>query len=355
MTFDITRDVLFIGKGVGAPCYYRVMLPAMALDCDWVGLAGEPPTLQWQTGLAKDDQGVPQSGMPDVFKYKIVVVQQPASEKWADVIAGMRAKGIVVLFETDDYLHGVRKLPDHLARDYYDRAYLRRSEACMRAASGIICSTDYIASRYSTFNPNVHVCRNGLDLGRYNLTVPPRDSFNVGWAGSTGHVSTLIPWLREVAKLMQVRGDVNFISIGENYADGMRQPLGPFPRERALPIPWAAIEQYPAAMTMFDVTLAPQGKGEWWKGKSDLRWLETGALGIPAIVNPSLYPEAEHGKTAMHARNPQQVFDALYTLINNPALREEIGDNVRTHVREKRSMKVMREQWREVFEAEVAG
>lgn len=351
MTFDITRDVLFIGKGIGGPCYYRVMLPAMALGADWIGLTGEPPTVQWNTGLAKDEDGVPQSAMPDLFKYKIVVIQQPASDGWVKLIRGLREQGIAVLYETDDYLHGIRKMSDHDGHDYFDRAYLRQAEACMAAATGIIGSTDYIVGRYADFNRRTFLCRNGLDLGRYDLTIPARDSFNVGWAGSTGHVKTLIPWLQQVAKIMQMRGDVNFVSIGENFADGMRQPLGPFPRERALPIPWAAIEQYPAAMTMFDATLAPSGPGEWWAGKSDLRWLEAGALGIPAIVDPKLYPESVHGQTAMQARSPQEVFESLYVLVNNPELRETISTNVREHVREKRSMTVMREQWREVFES----
>lgn len=347
--FDIERDVLFVGRSISAICYYRAMLPAMSLGCDWVGIEGVPPRIQWRTGLVKDENGVVQSAMPDLFKYKIVVLQQPHGEGWTKVIEGLRQRGVKVIYETDDYLHGVRQQADHQARDYFDRKYLRAAEACMRASDALIASTEYIRGNYANFNANAYLCRNGIDLGRYKLSPVERPSINVGWAGSTGHVQTTIPWLQQLAQIMQMRSDVNFISIGENFADGMRQPHGPFPRNRALPIPWSAIETYPAAMRMFDIALAPGGKGRWWRGKSDLRWLEAGALGIPTIANPDTYDEAIEGETAMLARSPQEVLTKLYALVGSPELRQTIGTQVQEHVRTKRSMKQMKEQWVEVF------
>jgi hypothetical protein len=220
----------------------------------------------------------------------------------------------------------------------------------MEAADALISSTDYIATEYASFNPFSYICMNGLDLGRYKLTRPERDSLNVGWAGSTGHVQTAIPWLQQVARIMQMRGDVNFVSIGENFAAGMRKPLGPFEENRALSIPWSAIETYPAAMRMFDIALAPGGKGRWWKGKSDLRWLEASALGIPTIVDPESYPEAVDGETALTASEPAEVLNKLYGLVNSPELRESIGSAAQEHVQQNRSMRHMKHQWQAVFE-----
>jgi hypothetical protein len=56
-------------------------------------------------------------------------------------------------------------------------------------------------------------------------------------------------------------------------------------------------------MTMIDVALAPAGKTGFHRAKSDLRWLEAGALGIPVIASPELYHDIEHGVTGSHARN----------------------------------------------------
>lgn len=56
---------------------------------------------------------------------------------------------------------------------------------------GLIVSTDFLARRYRTFNSNVFVCRNDLDLKRFDLTRVPRGRVNVGWSGATGHAEAL--------------------------------------------------------------------------------------------------------------------------------------------------------------------
>ena len=37
----------------------------------------------------------------------------------------------------------------------------------MRVTDGIICSTDYLARRYRSFNERTWACYNGIDLKRY--------------------------------------------------------------------------------------------------------------------------------------------------------------------------------------------
>ena len=44
-------------------------------------------------------------------------------------------------------------------------------------------------------------------------------------------------------------------------------------------------------MSTFDVALAPSGNNNLFRGKSDLRWLEASALGIPVVGDPEVYPE----------------------------------------------------------------
>jgi glycosyltransferase involved in cell wall biosynthesis len=326
------------------------MLPAMALGADWIGLNGEPPKLGWATGLAKDEQGVPQSAMPDLFRYKIVVLQQPQGPQWVKLIQGLREAGVKVLFEVDDYLHGIKHLEDHDWADKFGNEVLARYEEAMKACDGLIASTEWIRGNYSHFNKNAFLCQNGIDLGRYGLTRPKRDTINVGWAGATGHLKAITPWLQQVANIMQANPKVNFVSIGQTFADGFKPHFG---EERSIAVPWAAIEQYPSAMTMFDIALAPGGNGGWWKGKSDLRWLEAGALGIPIVANPTVYPEVEDGVTGMVATAPDEVAEKLWQLVGDQKLREEIGENARTYVRDNRSMKSVREQWVQAFLAVV--
>ena len=53
-----------------------------------------------------------------------------------------------------------------------------------------------------------------------------------------------------------------------------------------LDVPWAPFDVYPAAMTLMDVALAPAGRNNFFRGKSDLRWLEAARARYPARRRP---------------------------------------------------------------------
>lgn len=335
------RRVIFVGLGQTALCYYRCLLPAMALGCDWVGYRGEPPKLIYSTGLVKNGTLTPDL----IHDYDVVVLQQPRGRAWKRVIRLLQERGITVLYEIDDYLHGIPKVHGHDFRRAFTKERLAEVESCMRAADGLICSTPYLAQRYATFNEHVYVCRNGLDLSRYALTLPERDSTNIVWAGGTGHGDGAKDWFSMVAVLMRDYEEVYCVTIGQAFADALARH---FPG-RAASIPWTLVDIYPAAMTHGDIAIAPAGKGLWFKGKSDLRWLEAGALGMPIVADPDVYPDIEHGVTGFHAATKEEAYEQLEDLILDPALRLQVGANAREYVREHRSIAKMSEQWTEVF------
>ena len=132
---------------------------------------------------------------------------------------------------------------------------------------------------------------------------------------------------------MRERADTRFISVGQPFAQWSADEFG----ARALAIPFTALEVYPAAMTHFDIALAPAGKGDYFKGKSDLRWLEAAALGMPCIADPDVYPEIEHGVTGFHASTPAEMGGILRELVADRDLRERVGAAAREYVTEHRT------------------
>lgn len=328
-------DVLFVGLGRSAVAWYRCYLPAMFMGADYIGLEGTPPEFKATTGQRRRE---------DLAQYKVVVLQQPL-EGWAPLIKKMREKGILVLFEIDDYVHGIRKMADHDFAEGFQRKRLEIYERNMRLCDGIIASTEYIGRRYREFNRNVWVCEIGLDLARYSLTKPERPTINIGWAGATGHARAAAPWMNAVRNVMLRHPNTCFVSIGQNFADAFVGEFG----TRAISIPFTLLDQYPAAMTMFDIALAPSGRGNFFKGKSDLRWIEAGALGIPVVADPFLYRDIEHGVDGMLAETPAEVEEQLELLISDDKLRTQVGENAKRYVCDERGMKVAVEQWREAI------
>lgn len=345
--------VLFLGLGTSAVFYYRCMLPALILGADWCGAywADDPDSedlkFYWATGLARDKDGKQQSQLPYMFNYEVVVLQQPHGKRWARLIDRLHDEGVRVVYEVDDYLHGIKDTPDHDFKDHYNVDHLAAVEMCMERCDAVICSTDYIAKEYARFNDNIHVCQNGIDAKRYALTRPERETVNIGWAGATGHVKAVGPWFRQVGNLMQMKPNTCFVTIGQPaFARDFQRVFG---AERAIGIPWAAIEQYPGAMTMMDIALAPSGRGKWWRGKSDLRWLEAGALGIPVIASRRNYPDIEHGVTGYHAASPEEAFQHMHLLVGDHDRRRRVGDQAREHILATRTIQALAPRWEEVL------
>lgn len=323
-------EILFVGLGKSAVLWYRCALPATHIGADWCGVRGDPPGVQVMTGLVKGD-----TQLPIYNDYKVVVMQQPHGRQWLKQIHALHDRGIKVLYEVDDYLHGVSKQTHHDFAKYYTKKALLNWEMCMRACDGIICSTDYIARRYAKFNRKIYVSRNGIDLARYNLTRPERKTTNIGWAGATGHIESLLDWLNEILPVMREHENTCLITIGQpGIAQALQEMLG---ESRALGIPFAPMECYPAAMCMFDIALAPSGHTSWYRGKSDLRWLEASALAVPTIADPTVYPEIEDGVTGLHASTAREAADLVRALVEAPELGVEIGAAAKDYVTEHRS------------------
>jgi glycosyltransferase involved in cell wall biosynthesis len=329
---------LFVGIGKSAPAWYRAALPAMHLGAEWAGARGEPPHLAFVTGLSTRALDV-----DELFGYEAIVLQQPRGAAWLKLIRRLQAAGIVVLFEIDDDVHAVGKHAGHLYRAHYSKSALRDMELNMRACDGLIVSTEFLAQRYRSLNGNVWVCRNGLDLGRYNVT-PPRDgdTVTIGWAGGTGHREAMVPWLNAVGLVMADHPHVRFMSVGEPYAGVIEPQFGP---ARAISIPFVELESYPCAMANFDIALAPAGSTNFYRAKSDLRWLEASALGVPTIADPLVYDEIQDGVTGFHATTTEEAEAVLRRLIADAGERQRVGAAAREHLLAHRTMSKMAPQW----------
>lgn len=332
---------LFIGRQRTAVTWYRCCLPAEFLESDWISVDDRSGAVEQVIG--KDGMEVPES---DWASYDVVVLQQPRGADWVRRIRALQAAGTVVLFEIDDYVQAVRKAADHDFKAVEDRDAIRGLELAMRVADGVICSTEWLGRRYRAFNDRVYVCRNGLDLGRYALTRPPRTAPVIGWAGATGHRNAVEPWLGAVVDVMRERPEVGFVSIGQPFDKLVARHVE---AERCMAVPFTMLESYPAAMTLMDIAIAPAGTSNFFRGKSDLRFLEAGALGIATVADPHVYATLQHGITGLHAATPAEAREHLLTLVDDADLRGRMGAAAQAYVRRERDMQVMSRQWEAVL------
>jgi glycosyltransferase involved in cell wall biosynthesis len=323
-------NALFVARTADASCYHRIMLPALALGCDWCGLDAPPPESIVGRGGVRGGA----DGKPDFASYEALVVQTPSDDGWVDLIPRLQAGGTKVFYEVDYDIHAFENPPEVLAL----------IESLLELCDGVICATERIAERYGPLNANTHVCESGIDLQAYALTRPPHDTVNVGWAGRTLSHDEMRTWLAQVAGVLRARPRANFVSVGEPYGDVMADS-GAVEPERCLSIPLVLPEQLPAAMSLFDIGFDPMGKQPWRRARSALRWLEASAWGIPFVGDRRIYPQIEPGVTGFHARTPDELASVLVRLIDDEALRLGVGARAREAV-SKYSMEAVAPRWR---------
>lgn len=121
------------------------------------------------------------------------------------------------------------------------------------------------------------------------------------------------------------------------------------------------IPYYPMSMKIFydwlgknsdwDIGIIPLVNNEFNKCKSELKYIEFSALGVPVVASDmDVYNGAiEDGVTGFLANNEDEWVDKLTLLIENPILRNGIVNNAHDDILENYNLKSRVSQWDEIF------
>src|SRR5690606_13732737 len=177
--------------------------------------------------------------------------------------------------ELDDYTLNVPLKSAH--RDQVPRDIIKKMRIALKNVDRLVVSTDPLAEAFRGLHPDIRVSRNRLpagwwgDLrGRRRQGRRPR----VGWGGGISHRGDL-EMIADVVRALA--NEVEWVFMG------MCPPgLRPFIHEFHQGVP---ITEYPARLAALDLDLAiaPLEDNQFNRCKSNLRLLEFGACGFPAV------------------------------------------------------------------------
>jgi glycosyltransferase involved in cell wall biosynthesis len=154
------------------------------------------------------------------------------------------------------------------------RSYLARA---LRDCDRLVVSTDYLAEAYRDYIGDIRVVPNRLERdvwlplkSRRRTTPKPR----VGWAGGTAHAGDLRLIIDVVAATSK---EIDWVFMGM-CPDELRPYIKEFH-------PFTSYDEYPARLAALnlDLAVAPLEQIPFNRGKSNLRLLEYGVLGIPVV------------------------------------------------------------------------
>lgn len=329
------RRVLLMAGIDGAPLRYRARLPQEALAALGVRMDVRPFRDVDVPGLARTADAV-------------VLYRVPATEQVLDVIDMVRRRPepVPVLFDVDDLIFDpdvepeLRPVLAHLpqqVREEYWRG-VRRYRTTLEACDAYIGSTEMLCRQVTelTSIPS-HRFANGIGIQLARacdayLRIPRTPGpVRIGYlSGTNTHNKDWEHIEPAVIQVMRSRPEI------ELWLGGLLEPTSALAemsnRVRRTPLlPWYEL---PRALRDLDVNLAPLAPGgRFNEAKSAIKWLEAALVGTPTVASPTqpFRESLDNGHTGFLADSSAEWVSAVTRLVDDPVLRDLMGDSARNH------------------------
>lgn len=273
------------------------------------------------------------------------------------LIARARAAGAVLIHALDDDFLDLGLDRPHWA----DRGQARTLQRLLRAADGLLVTTQPLAGRLAGFSDTIVVLPNALDerLLASPSAAPRPDgaALALGYMGTFTHAEDLamvLPALRAAEARQPGRFELQVVGVADP--------------ERAAALldglPWRWIEvpaearAYPAFMRWFtgsldwDLAIAPLADTPFTRCKSDLKHLDYAALGAAGIFShvPAYAGTVRHAETGWLAPNQAGLWEAgLERLLDDAALRARLASGARAYLEAERTLARRGPDWVEAI------
>lgn len=341
--------ILFIPTNVSGVQFYRCWQPAEALRA-----MGHKVAVLWYTSkylsMAPWEQDILSEQYGEGIQRDIEM-----GCNWADVVVWMalHTPHTLDLFHTmkiryakptltemDDYIFSV-PTKNMASTVYHPGASLTKiALEQMKSSDGLICSTPYLSDQYAGLCKKRWVVENVIDLRPWRVRSPRRQGpITIGWMGGGSHNEDHEMIKEAVKETISKNKNVRFSYVSgcpcPEFFEGINRLDWKFD--------FQTIDKYPKFIGKFnfDIGIAPLVDNNFNRGKSNLRWLEYSALGIPTVASPLPHfkESIAHDKTGFLSYTYDDWISSLQRLISAPELRDTIGKAARLEVKDKWNLK----------------
>lgn len=199
-------------------------------------------------------------------------------------------------------------------------------------SDAMIVSTPYLQEVYAPYNERIYQVPNCIDFKLWGkVRTKSKPGIRIGWSGGASHDEDLRIIEPIIPKIVKANPSVRFVMIhGVPYS--MREINGVKHVRK-----FARIDRYPQhiADQDWDIAMGPLVDNSFNRSKSNLRWLEAGALGIPTVASDvgHFASTVHHGVDGFLASNADEFENFLQILISDRKLRKRIGTEARERIR----------------------
>lgn len=269
---------------------------------------------------------------------------------------------VVVLRKTFGpfYFNLLRKFSKRLIFDFDDAIYCRsdggpsrskmnRFNKAIRLCDGVWAGNHFLGRGAETHNTRVWVLPTAVDPSRYEkVPCKPDNKLVFVWIGSKSTGKYLKAELPTLEMLAERLNGIELKIVADFSLSSRHLPV--------TAVPWSKAHEADELLAAH-VGIAPMPDNERTKGKCGLKVLQYMASALPVISSPAgVNAEiVEAGKTGFLPRNADEWYHAAKQLIEQPNLRERMGQAGRKKVYREYSLDAVYQKMKFSLEALVSG
>lgn len=304
--------------------FYRLIWPAMVLQRDGydVDIVSADPESSHRSPIRwmfDKDGRVREVTIPET---DVLVIQRPTELKLYEAVKIWQRHGIRIVVDMDDNLRDLTPGQNPGAyRFLHSDPHIshRWVQATIATADHVTVSTQALAHLYGRHKPHT-ILRNCVPAAY--LTLPRWEGENlIGWTGAVSYRYDDPSVVGGSLARLQARGyDFGLVGPVDNVESAFRLIRPPM-RVGAVPF-----QDYPQAMSMFTVGIAPLKDNAFNRCKSWLKPLEFMALGVPVVMSDMYeYRQLVSREDGFFAAKVGHWYRYLDALLADRDLREEVS------------------------------
>jgi glycosyltransferase involved in cell wall biosynthesis len=206
----------------------------------------------------------------------------------------------------------------------------------MEMAHLITATTDTLAEVFSHINPHVKALPNCIDLNLWKRVPLVREDPNeirLYWSGGSSHYEDWTLLEEPLIDIMKMYDNVKLYILGQLFKGAIRK----LPSNRVVFHEWVDFIAYPyvSALINADISLIPLRDTPFNRCKSNIKWVEQGALEVPSVtskVSPYMEYATDDNGIFVTDNSPEGWYKGIATLIEDEMLRKEMGRKAREYV-----------------------
>ncbi len=284
-----------------------------------------------------------------VRDFDAVFIYEEASRIGPAIIERLIARtGVPIIYDFCDPVYLAYKSPTNSYLSYLK--FFGKTATICELAAKVLVGNDELGDYARQHSQDVHLVPITIDTDQYQprswpKTPPARPI--VGWSGS----HTTAPHLAGLADVLR-----RLKSARDFELEVIGAPSFSLPGVDLKPIPWRAATET-ADLSRFDLGIMPLPDDEWTRLRSHLKIRQYMGLGIPCVVSPvgvnkELISDGENGFLAV---SDDEWVEKVSRLIDDPALRQRLGEAGRRTIEERYSAKLWAPRVLEMIRVAIAG